>query len=295
MLGAEEILDSSNLEKLRIEVLGNNNIPKDKDEINTIPEAKIKAEKISVSARGAAIIDSASEKVLFGQNENDKLPIASITKIVTAMVFLDFNLDWEKEIIFKPEDVVLGGRINILPGEKVKIKDLFYLSLVGSDNSATKALANSTGLNEKEFAEKMNEKAAALGLAKTSFTDCVGLGNDNISTAIEIAKVIKKALSYEEITKATLTESYTLNLSGGKSRIVYNTDKLLKIFPEDGLKLLIGKTGYTQTAGYCFAGSFENNGGKIVIAVVLGSDNINSRFSETKKLANWAYGNYVWK
>ena len=140
----------------------------------------------------------------------------------------------------------------------------------------------------------MNAKVKELGLISTSFVDPVGLNSHNVSTAKEIAMLAKTALDKKEISEATIARSYEFKTLGGKKKIIYNTDSLLKIFPQNGIKILGGKTGYNEAAGYCFVGKFTDEGGHEIIAVVLGGDDKNSRFEQTKNIVHWAYNNYKW-
>ncbi len=252
------------------------------------------AEPLNLEARCGAAIAGGSGEVLFERSGDELSSIASISKMATALVFLDLNPGWDKIYEIKRTDRVDGGKIYLFNGDQVRIKDLFYLSLVASDNSATQALVNSTGLSEAEFVDRMNAKVKELGLKNTSFADPIGLSGYNVSTAKEIARLAKIALDKKEISEATIARSYEFNTLGGKRKIVYNTDSLLKIFPQNGIKILGGKTGYNEAAGYCFVGKFTDSGGHEIIAVVLGGSDKNSRFEQTKNIVHWAYGNYKW-
>jgi serine-type D-Ala-D-Ala carboxypeptidase (penicillin-binding protein 5/6) len=259
-----------------------------------MPKKTENAEPLSLKAKCGVTITGGSDEILFEQLGNEQSPIASISKLATALVFLDLNPGWDKIYKIKRTDRVDGGKIYLFSGDEVKIKDLFYLSLVASDNSATLALVNSTGLSEEEFVARMNTKAKELGLKNTSFVDPIGISSYNISTAKEIALLAKAALDKKEISDATISGKYEFKTLGGKNKIVYNTDSLLKIFPQNGIKILGGKTGYNEAAGYCFVGKFIDSGGHEIIAVVLGGDDINSRFEQTKDMVHWAYNNYQW-
>jgi D-alanyl-D-alanine carboxypeptidase len=222
------------------------------------------------------------------------VPIASITKLMTALVFLDYNPDWDTVYKMKKEDRREGGRIYLFTGDEVTVKDLFYLSLVASDNTAAIGLDNSTGLSEEEFVLKMNLKAVDLGLTRTSFVDPVGLSDGNNSCAVEVAELTKAALANEEIKKATLTKDYSFLTLGGRRKVVSSTDYLLEDLPYDGIKIMGGKTGATEAAGNCFVGKFTDGAGHEIISVVLGADNYKARFTETKSLIKWVYDNYEW-
>jgi D-alanyl-D-alanine carboxypeptidase len=252
-------------------------------------------ENIDLNIHSGAVLDSKTGTLIYGQEADYVQPIASITKLVTALVFLDTKPNWEEVYKMKASDRVDGGMIYLLTGEEVTVRDLFYLSLVGSANSATRALVSATGMTQKEFVAKMNKKVQSLGLKKTSFVDPVGLSDFNVSTAAEVTKIANEALKNKYIQEATLTKKYNFTTLAGRTNTAYNTDILLGIFSGDDIRIAGGKTGYTGMAGYCFVGKFINSEGNEVISAVLGGDTINSRFHETRNLINWTYNNFEWK
>lgn len=256
-----------------------------------IPKA---IELYDLPAGCGAVADIQENKILFEKQADKEWPLASITKLMAALVFLDYNLGWEEIYEVRHEDRREGGKIYLFTGDKVKIKDLFYLSLVGSGNTETVGLVNSTGLSEEEFVKKMNEKAESMGLTNTRFYDPAGLNNSNVSTAKETAVFAKIALADKDISEATLAKNYSFTTQGGRKKVIYNTDDLLDIFPQNGIKIAGGKTGYTEAAGYCFVGKFIDHNGREMISVVLGGDSKDSRFTQTRGLVEWAYENYVW-
>ncbi|MFA4833876.1 MAG: serine hydrolase [Patescibacteria group bacterium] len=247
-----------------------------------------------ITAKSAAAIDRTSGVLLFAYQPDEITPIASLTKLMTALVFLDYNPGWDWPYEIKREDRREGGKIFLFLGEKVTVKDLFYLSLVASDNTATISLVRSAGLSEEEFVKKMNEKALSFGLTKTKFSDPIGLNNNNVSTAKEVAKLAKAAFSSEDIRQASLTKGYEFKTLDGKRKKISTTDYLLDNFPANGLKIIGGKTGYTELAGYCFAGEFAHEDSKEIVTVILGGPTSSGRFKETKDLAEWIYKNYEW-
>lgn len=274
-----------------------NPLPKNEEmKINTsIPQKTTEAKAPRINHGSAAVMDSQSGKIIFSKDANKQKSIASITKLATALVFLDNNPGWETEYEIKYSDRVNGGKIYLFNGEKVRIKDLFYLSLVGSANTATLALVNSTKLSKEEFVDAMNKKVKGLNLKNTNFVDPAGLSYLNRSTAHEVAKLAKAAFKNENISKAVLSDEYSFTTIGGRKKTVYNTDSLLKSFPINDIMLLGGKTGYTDAAGYCFVGKFENENNQEIFAVILGGENDDYRFQKTKELVEWTYDNFVWK
>lgn len=247
-----------------------------------------------LSSSGIAV-ETKNNTVLFAKSPDSQRSIASITKLMTAMVFLDVNPGWESVYRIQSEDKREGGIIFLFTGDEIKIKDLFYSSLIASDNVATVALVHSTGFSEEEFVVKMNEKAKSMGLKNTVFIDSTGLNNNNVSTAREVVVFAQQAFANKEIRDVVLKKEYQFTTIGGRQKKVVSTDYLLDVFPDNGIKILGGKTGYNNSAGYCFTGKFTDFKGNEIITVVLGDEGKNSRFEQTYNLANWIYKNYNWR
>jgi len=224
-------------------------------------------------------MDSESEEVLYAKNPDRKLPPASTTKLITAMVALD-KLD--------PDDVVTISRKaaetpSVLPklkeGEQVSVRDLLSFALIRSINGAAVALAESTAGSERSFVPLMNEKARSIGLANTKFINASGLpGKGQYTTARNLAKIMKKALSYQLIANIIDTKVMELDVDG-KSIVLTNTNNLLWS-DEDHLG---GKTGYTRAARHCFVGASNKEEGVIIIAL-LGDSTRNTLWTDADKL-----------
>lgn len=252
------------------------------------------APAMELSAERGAILAANDRFFLFTKRADEVQPIASITKLMTALIFLQNNPGWEKVYEITAEDKVEGGRLNLFLGDKVEVKDLFYTSLVASDNGATLALVHATGLSEREFVKKMNEEAKKLGLFQTQFTDPVGLSDDNVSTAREVAFLAKAAFSHEEIRTATANREYRFTTLDGREKKMESTDYLLFDPARNSFQILGGKTGYTDKAGYCFVSRLKDASGREVISVILNSRGKNERFKESKNLVDWVFNNYNW-
>ncbi len=233
-------------------------------------------------AASVFIFDINNNSELYSKNSDQKRQMASITKLMTALVFLEHNPGWEKTKVINNNDRREGGRIYLYKREKVLVKDLFNLSLIASANTATMALVNSTGLSEKEFVDLMNQKAKDLGLKNTHFDDPIGLSINNISTAREIAILAKEAFSHKEIREVVQKKEYSFKTLNGKNKKVYNTNFLIKNPPQKAT-IIGGKTGYTKAAGYCLVTEFEEKNHKF-ISVFLGEPNYYDRFKETRHL-----------
>ncbi|MCK9401637.1 MAG: serine hydrolase [Bacteroidales bacterium] len=271
-----------------------NHLPAARDKASLIP-TRATSTDYKLATENGVVIDSATGAVLFQKNSDRVRPIASITKLMTALVFLEHNPGWELVYQIREEDRREGSKAYFAVGEKVKVKDLFYLSLVASGNTETVALVNSAGLGLEAFVKKMNDKAVELGLANTAFKDPVGLDNGNVSTALEVAKLAQAAFAISDIRQASITKKHEFTTLTGNKITVENTDKLLDRFASDSqLKIIGGKTGYTDEAGGSLASKFNNQAGKEIISVVLGGADRSSRFSETRGLVEWIYENYRW-
>jgi serine-type D-Ala-D-Ala endopeptidase (penicillin-binding protein 7) len=214
-------------------------------------------------------------------------PIASITKLMTALVFLDTEPNWEDEYTIIREDKINGGRLNLFLGDTLTIDQLFKTALIASDNGATVALVRSTGLSEEGFVFKMNEKAREIGLLNTKFADTTGLSNDNVSTARELATLASLAFSQDEILQALENSKYTYITRQEREKIIVSTLDLLTYQLGD-LNYLAGKTGYTPQAGYCLVSLFSQNN-KDIITVVLGAQERLDRVDISLDLAQWRY------
>lgn len=252
---------------------------------------------LSLSAKSALVIDGESDKILFSKNKEEILPIASITKLMSILVLLDLNIDWNMEVEILQEDKIEGGRIYLGPGEVATMENLINLALVASDNQAVMSLTRAAGFSSDNFVRLMNEKALEIGMADTVFFDPTGIDNRNVSTVYDLTKLAGRIFSNQKIVEILGKEEYSFQER--KNNIyhrVSSTDRLLGGFLKnsDDYILEAGKTGYLPEAGYCFLASAKNSKGKRIITVILGSETLTSRFQETKGLIIWTFNNWVW-
>jgi D-alanyl-D-alanine carboxypeptidase len=243
----------------------------------------------------AAVLDVSSGEIIFSYQADKPASIASLSKLMTALVFLDAmpSLDWDKYYPVDDGARREGGRNLLYLGDEVKLSDIFNLCLVASENTSAMMLVKATGLSEKDFVAKMNTKASDLGLTETRFRDPVGLHDGNISTAAEVARLTAYAMGDEHVRQAVAIKSFSFQTKTGTTRRAVSTDKLLSM-EMPGIKLLGGKTGFTNRAGYCFSGLFES-GGRQVVAVALGTEGETARFTHAKNLADWSFSNFSWQ
>lgn len=245
---------------------------------------------VKISAQAAAVIDKDSDTILWQKNAREERSIASISKLMTALVFLDHNPGWEQEITMQASDEINGGTNHLLRDEVVKVKDVFYTALIASDNSATRALVRSTGLSEEDFVREMNAKAKSLGLLDTSFVEATGLNANNKSTAFDVLHLAKVAFAKKDIRDSTAKNTYDFQAVSGKNHHIVSTNKLLNSY----LDINAGKTGFINASGYCLVSEFVGDNGQEIIGVVLGSDTHDGRFQELKILSSWILENFSW-
>lgn len=270
------------------------NVVLEKPSSKVLPYLKDSADNFSAQAAGVALLDVANNNFIYEQNSADVKRIASITKLMTAQVFLECNPQWDEYYQIQKSDMdAYGGKVRFAIGEKIKVRDIFNSMLIASDNNAAFALSHICGA---DFVDRMNAKAKMLGLENTNFSDPAGLGNDNYSTAREVASLAKAAFAKSEIRDALSTKSTSFtDKSGKRKKNVSATNELLQYdFSKQNFKLIIGKTGYTELAGYCLASEFESGNGKQIISVILGSENEQARFQQTLKMVEWFEKNYNW-
>jgi D-alanyl-D-alanine carboxypeptidase len=247
-----------------------------------------------ISSSSAAVLAVDANFWLYEKSAQEKRSIASITKLMTTLVFLDTQPNWEENYTIVREDGISGGRLHLFLGDTLTIKQLFYTALISSDNGAVTALVRSTGLSQDEFILKMNKKAQDLSLFSTSFSDVTGLSDNNISTAKDVIRLAKIALNTLEIEEALKLENYRYITKEGREKIILSTANGFLADNGNNLVVIGGKTGYTEKAGYCFVGRYFDETGREVISVVLGANNRHDRFVEANKLASWAFFNCDW-
>lgn len=234
----------------------------------------------AIRAQATLVVDGRSA-TLFAKGGDLTRPIASITKLITAMVILDTNPDFDTVVEYTAGDEAEGARLAVSPGETMTVRDLWYAALTGSANNATNALARSTGLTREEFLARMNAKVRTLGLAKTTFTDPTGLDPGNVSTAAEVARFAPKILVNRQIAQALTTRSYTFaTRNTGVSHTIRNRDELIG----RPLPIIAGKTGYLIEAGYCIVVLAKRPDGTAITVVSLGSPTSAARFADAELL-----------
>lgn len=251
-----------------------------------------------ISAKAAIILNfgqNSKENILYQNNINEPLPIASLTKLMTAIITLE-NYDLNKIIQVSENSIAEDGNNGgLIVGEELKVHDLLYIMLIESSNDAAMALANDNPeMPYDEFIELMNDKARELNMQNTNFIEPAGLSPENKSTILDMAKLTEYTLNLPVIMQIIQTPE--ISIYSIDRKFIHNlitTDKLLGKIP----RLIGGKTGFTDEAGGCMITISNVYGERVesnnyLITVVLGSNN---REDDTQKLIEWSQNAWIWK
>lgn len=246
----------------------------------------------NINAKSAIVIDFKTGLPLWQKNPDLVLPIASLTKLMTALVLLDMDLDWSQEVeINAVDNSTEGARLKVPTGAKVTLEDVFRAMLVGSANNATQTMVSATGLGEAEFVEKMNQKARDFGLENTIFVDPTGLNAGNQSSVTDYVKVVREAFGQEKIRSLGVVLEHMMETTDGQFISIKNTNKLIN---NSYLNIAGSKTGFTYEAGYCLTMLVQNDAGNQIITLVLSSESDTTRQDDSKAAATWTFDNYEW-
>ena len=249
--------------------------------------AEVNSLALSLSARSAALVDASDGRLLYSKNSTQKMPMASTTKIMTAIVAIEQgNLDAVVEV---PREAVgvEGSSIYLSAGEKLTLGNLVYALMLESANDAAAAIAIIIGGSIKGFADKMNEKAAELGLENTHFANPHGLdATGHYTTARDLAYLSAYALKNPTFREIVSTKKKTIPLNGNEGvRLLKNHNRMLRYY--DGA---IGvKTGFTKKSGRCLVSAAERDG-LILVAVTL---NAPSDWNDHTEMLDYGFESYV--
>ena len=231
-----------------------------------------------VYSRHAFLYDPVNGEILFEKGADRSVPIASITKLMTAMVFLEQNPDLDRLAEVTREDLYGGGKTQLLRREKVKLRDILHMALMCSDNVAARILAREGGLSHEDFLARMNTKAIEIGLTHSRFVEVTGLDARNVSTAADVARLVQASCNVPTIRHICQLRSYDFS-TRRRAHYIPNTNRML--YSEYEVKG--GKTGYISAAGYCFA-TWVRKDDRDLIAVVLNAPTAATRFADVKRM-----------
>lgn len=238
----------------------------------------------------SALVLDANGNLIYGKDVDTVRPIASITKLMTAMVVLDANLDLDEHITIAEEDRdhlrMTGSRLAV--GATLPRRDLLLLALMSSENRAAAALGRSYPGGKSQFVTHMNEKAVSLGMDHSHFADPAGLDGHNVSTASDLAKMLAAARQYPLITRATTTTDSQVTPYAQRGPLTFNnTNRLLK---SANWHIGLSKTGYIHEAGRCLVMQANIEGEDISI-VLLNSFGKLTPYGDSNRLRKWMLAN----
>ena len=253
----------------------------------------VKADSLNLDAKSAILIEASSGKVLYEKTPDEKLPMASMTKIMSMLLIMENinngNLNYtDKVIISKNASGMGGSQVFLQEGEEYKVEDLLKCIAVSSANDAVVAMAEKISGSVEAFVELMNNKAKELGLTNTNFANPHGLDNENhYSSARDMARLGQELLKHEEILKFTsIYEDYLTKPDGSQVWLV-NTNRLVRFYEGvDGLK-----TGYTTEAGHCLTATAKKNDLRL-ISVVMKSSSGDARSKDTATLLSYGFNSF---
>lgn len=258
-----------------------------------VPKASAYAEEFSAEGKSAYLVDAATGTALYAKNENERLPIASMVKIMTALLVLEAadrgEISLDEEVYVSENAASMGGsQIFLDAGSKHKASDLLKSVIVASANDSCVALAERVSGSVEGFVNDMNARAAELGMSNTNFVNCTGLpAAEGFSTAKDVSVMFREVIKHPTYFEyaGVWTEDYVH--PSGRTTNMTNTNKLVRFYNGcDG-----GKTGFTSEAKFCLSATAQRDGMRTV-AVVIGADSSKGRFNAVSEMFNYAFGNF---
>ena len=269
------------------ELMNDADVPAWASEDEAVP---VEGEAIDLpGTKSAVLMEMNNGGVLFEMNSHEKVPIASVTKVMTLLLIMeaidDGTISYQDMVTCSAFAASMGGsQIWLEEGETMSVDDMLKAICVVSANDCCAAMAEYLSGSMESFVARMNQRASELGMNDTHFVDCSGLSDDGYSSAHDVALMSRELMKHDGIVKYTTIWMDTLR--NGASQLV-NTNKLVRFYK--GVTGL--KTGTTSTAGHNLSATAERDGLKLV-AVVLGCETTDQRFGGARKLLDYGFANY---
>jgi D-alanyl-D-alanine endopeptidase (penicillin-binding protein 7) len=247
---------------------------------------------LQLGSSKALIINQETGETLYAKNTNTPTPIASVTKLMTAMVLLDAALPMDESITVSKEDIdtLKGTTSRLRVGLSLPRSEMLRLALMSSENRAASALARHYPGGLKTFIRDMNRKAYELGMLNTRFVDSTGLNSGNVSTAEDLVKMVRAAYEYEQIRLESTATSQEVAINGSRNPMQFiNTNSLVR---KGDWVIGLSKTGYISEAGRCLVMQAEI-GGQPLIIVLLDSDGKMTRIGDANRIRKWIENSYM--
>ena len=243
---------------------------------------------ISTDSRSVAVIDAETGESIYQKDANVARPMASITKVMTAIVVLDAGLDMREELTLDPEDFVGPKRAssNLKSGDRLNRAEMLLMALMKSENPAAKSLARNYPGGYSAFIRAMNRKAQELGMSTAFFGDPTGLDKRNVASSNDLVKMVRAAGNYDVIRRFSTTKSYDFFVSnfssGNRTYKANNTSSLVR---DGSYPIGISKTGFINEAGRCVVMETRVNNRPAII-VILGANSSATRWGDAKNILN---------
>ena len=253
------------------------------------PASKVRNGAPDLKSASALVVEQDGLRVVYAKNIDAVLPIASITKLMTAQVVLDAALPLDELITVAAEDVdsIKGTRSRLRVGTTLPRGELLKLALMASENRAAAALTRAYAGGTPAFVAAMNRKAAALGMSRTRFVDGTGLSSENVSTAQDLARLVRAAYGHALIRQYSTDTSHTVELANGRRLNFSNSNRLVK---NSGWEIGLSKTGYISEAGRCLVLQ-TRIAAKPMIIILLDSWGRLTRIGDANRIKRWIESN----
>ncbi len=238
-----------------------------------------------LKSSSALVIDQSGGQALYAKNIDSVVPIASITKLMTAMVVLDADLPLTEPVVISKADMdrIKGTRSRLQIGSTLTRGELLHLALMASENRAAEALSRVYPGGNTAFVAAMNQKAVELGMWRTRFVDGTGLSSDNVSTAQDLGRMVAAAYGYPLIREFTTATGATVHPGKGKPMNYRNSNRLVS---SHDWHIGLSKTGYISEAGRCLVMQ-ATIAGKPVVIVLLDSWGKLTRIGDANRIKRW--------
>ena len=248
--------------------------------------AQLDPAKLRLASLNAVVVDASANRPVYAKGADDVTPIASLTKLMTAIVTLDADLSLDESIAIDVDDLdyLKGTRSRLRMGAELPRREMLRLALMSSENRAASSLARTYPGGTAAFVAAMNAKAAALGMTRTHFADSTGLSAQNVSTANDLAVLVATAAQYPRIREFSTTGSHSVEVQPTGQVLDYNnTNKLVKSAQWD---IQLSKTGYIREAGKCLV-MLATIASKPFVIVLLDSAGKYTRLGDAQRVRQW--------
>ena len=240
---------------------------------------------LNLKSHAVMVFDTQNNRIIYDKNAETAMPIASITKLMTAMVILDAQLPLQEKITIDTGDIdrIKNSRSRLNIGVELTRQELLKLSLMSSENRAASALGRTYPGGLSAFISIMNDKADQLGMHNTHFDEPTGLSSKNVSTASDLAKLVEASYQYDLIREYSTTSKHVINIDKRNSLEFINSNSLVR---SKDWHIDISKTGYINEAGRCLVMKATIQG-KPTVIVLLNSWGKNTRIGDANRVKRW--------